>query len=163
MSELLPCPFCGAPAENCVSFGGVAKVRCTNSGNNRLCAVGPATESMLRRDAIALWNRRHAAPEQAGCMVVPIAESDMWETMDSFPQAGPVLLCHENEAGQRWIYAWEAKCWHREVATRTPNTPRHLIHADAIAWRPMVAMPGDTIRIRDAAAPQHHKGEDDNG
>lgn len=58
-SELLPCPFCGAPAEISEHAGNVVRISCTNW---RACAMFP--ERKAERDtAIADWNRRSLEPQ----------------------------------------------------------------------------------------------------
>jgi hypothetical protein len=68
-----------------------------------------------------------------------------WISMDSFPPTGPVLIVHENDDGGRWVEAWEARCWHRDRANIRPDTPKHLIHANGIAWMWAPKLPGETM------------------
>lgn len=59
VSELLPCPFCGSPAELTVQARGVVRITCSDW---KSCGMYPQIKKEAAA-AIAAWNLRSEPPE----------------------------------------------------------------------------------------------------
>lgn len=123
-ARLLPCPFCGAPAEfDNDDTGPASWIVCTKCG-----AQGP---SSFNDDPAPLWNRREAAAA---------LEASGWRDISTAPKDGTWVLVktpHVTVAA-RWNSSWppgfsysDAHSWH------------YLAHPDAAPthWRPLPAPP----------------------
>jgi hypothetical protein len=72
-SEMLPCPFCGSPAQ---VLGSAHFVACCSSAKCNGCPRTPLFSE--KNDAIAAWNRRPPSSEQAGDWVPDIRYLAGW-------------------------------------------------------------------------------------
>lgn len=59
--NLLPCPFCGAPAEMVMWHGGGPDKRLVSCSSDA-CDVQPTVSGESPKEAAARWNRREACP-----------------------------------------------------------------------------------------------------
>lgn len=78
--ELLPCPFCGSPAEFAHRGGKISHVRCTHWGAG---CFGSGTIECTEVNAAAAWNRR--AP--------PAGMESAKQTSDTLTQIAAVAAC----------------------------------------------------------------------
>lgn len=65
ISDLLPCPFCGAPAELTVQATNVVRITCSDW---KSCGMFPQIKD-VRPNAVAAWNRRSANSAGGGVEV----------------------------------------------------------------------------------------------
>ncbi len=58
---LLPCPFCGKPAKEIISFGYLFYIICSNNSERHVVEMGPYKK---KSDAIKQWNKRTEGKEK---------------------------------------------------------------------------------------------------
>ena len=102
MTELKPCPFCGAIARLARLYNGGECAYCPNED----CAVQPELKGYLEpEEAITAWNTRAdvSAPDNNG-----------WQPIETAPRDGtPILSCVEGDPEPviAWWDKWEYGCY----------------------------------------------------
>lgn len=133
-NELLPCPFCGGPAQG-IDFGTGGEVRC-HSDNE--CDVSPHTVVHVRfTSAIAAWNRRIESAQAVAVGGGEIKFAFMAEVCDAAVQA-----MQANGLIKRTIRLQEVRDQLRQLAAAPASEAvrsemdahPHYTEADAIAY-----------------------------